>query len=548
MEALALDRSPSQSPTSAAARRRPFVFFGGGGEERERRRGFICFWCCFGKDAMASPPTTDGLIDSVTKRKGSPCQQDDDSQDDKRIRSGVNLPEDIFWYIHSLMPLRDAARAACVSRSFLRSWRCYPYLFFCEEITRLDNSKFSDDTTRNLISKISHILHHHSGIGLKKLKLAFFGCTNVNFSCFDSWFHKAVTPGIEELTLILPRNSNAGYSFPCSVLSDGNGNSIRYLHLSCCAIRPTVDIGCLRTLTTVHLSSVRITGFELECFLSNSPALESLTVIDCKEIVQLKIPRLLKRLHTLDVNRCEMLKVIENYAPNVSTFHFSGQPVRMWGFLQVKDLGMSCLHQSRILCYALANLLSVAPNVENLGISSETEIVSTQTVSGKYLCLKHLHISLNRSSDFDYLSLVSFLDVSPLLETFILYISGMHMSQGHMGHAWTLGDSAELRQMPGHRHDNLKEFEVDGLCYAKSLFELTWHILETTSSLNRVKLDTACGYPRCSSDRCFPYYTDQIMEARNAVSAVKTYITGKVPPTVKFNLVQPCNRCLALVQ
>lgn len=51
------------------------------------------------------------------------------------------------------------------------------------------------------------------------------------------------------------------------------------------------------------------------------------------------------------------------------------------------------------------------------------QIVSTQTVPGKYLRLKHLHISLNRSPNFDYLSLVSFLDASPSLETFILHVS-----------------------------------------------------------------------------------------------------------------------------
>ncbi|BAF25508.1 putative F-box/LRR-repeat protein At3g59160 [Oryza sativa Japonica Group] len=240
---------------------------------------------------MASSPTTDGLTESVAKRKGSPCQQDDDCQDDKRIRSGADLLEDIFWYIHSLMPLRDAARAACVSHSFLRSWRCYPYLMFSEELLRLQESAFSDDErTRNLISKVNHILQNHSGIGVKKLELVFLDSTDVDLSYIDSWLHKAVTRGIEELTLILPINSNAEYSFPCSLLSDGNGNSIQYLHLSRCAIRPTADLGCLRTLTTLHLYSVRITGFELEYLLSNSPALEWLIMMDCKEIVQLKIP------------------------------------------------------------------------------------------------------------------------------------------------------------------------------------------------------------------------------------------------------------------
>uniref|UniRef100_A0A0E0E8N5 At1g61320/AtMIF1 LRR domain-containing protein n=1 Tax=Oryza meridionalis TaxID=40149 RepID=A0A0E0E8N5_9ORYZ len=479
---------------------------------------------------MASSPTTDGLTESVAKRKGSPCQQDDDCQDDKRIRSGADLPEDIFWYIHSLMPLRDAARAACVSHSFLRSWRCYPYLMFSEELLRLQESAFSDDErTRNLISKVNHILQNHSGIGVKKLELVFLDII------LTVGFTRLSHEGLKNSPL-LPINSNAEYSFPCSLLSDGNGNSIQYLHLSRCAILPTADLGCLRTLTTLHLYSVRITGFELECLLSNSPALEWLIMADCKEIVQLKIPSLLKRLHTLFVSRCQMLKVVESYAPNIATFHFWGHvhAVRMLGLLQ-----------SSILCYALTNLLSNAPNVQKLGISSQTQIVSTQTVPGKYLRLKHLHKSLNRSPNFDYLSLVSFLDASPSLETFILHIWDIYIPLGHMGHPWTLGDSEQLRQMPGHRHDSLKKFEVVGSCYAKSLVELTCHILETTSSLDRIKLDT-CGYVglcASGSGRCYPHYTEQIMEACNSVLAIRTYIMGKVPPTVKFELVEPCSRC-----
>lgn len=114
-----------------------------------------------------------------------------------------------------------------------------------------------------------------------------------------------------------------------------------------------------------------------------------------------------------------------------------------------------------------------------------------------------------------------------------------------MGHPWTLGESEQLRQMPGHRHDSLKKFEVVGSCYAKSLVELTCHILETTSSLDRIKLDT-CGYVglcASGSGRCYPHYTEQIMEACNSVLAIRTYIMGKVPPTVKFELVEPCSRC-----
>jgi hypothetical protein len=45
----------------------------------------------------------------------------------------VELPEDAWRHIYCSLPMRDAARAACVSRRFLRFWRCYPNLTFNQE-------------------------------------------------------------------------------------------------------------------------------------------------------------------------------------------------------------------------------------------------------------------------------------------------------------------------------------------------------------------------------------------------------------------------------
>ena len=46
---------------------------------------------------------------------------------------GPDVPEEIWCRIHFLLPIQDAARAACVSRSFLHSWRCHPNLTFTNE-------------------------------------------------------------------------------------------------------------------------------------------------------------------------------------------------------------------------------------------------------------------------------------------------------------------------------------------------------------------------------------------------------------------------------
>jgi hypothetical protein len=47
-----------------------------------------------------------------------------------------------------------------------------------------------------------------------------------------------------------------------------------------------------------------------------------------------------------------------------------------------------------------------------------------------------------------------------------------------------------MRQMPEHKHHRLKNVQIIGFCSAKSMVELTCHILENSLSLEWVTVDT----------------------------------------------------------
>ncbi|OEL15628.1 hypothetical protein BAE44_0023358, partial [Dichanthelium oligosanthes] len=238
------------------------------------------------------------------------------------------------------MPMRDAARAACLSRAFLCSWRCHPNL-------NLNWYTLSSNKHRvNLSTIIDSILRNHSVIGLKILRLNLY-CQYSAFSYIDSWLQLAVTPGIEELNLRLYKK----YNFPCSLLSDGVRNSIRSIELNCCTFRPTAELGPLRRLT--------------KCLLSNSLALEQLDLFDCNKIIFLKIPCALLQLSCLTVVSCWHLQVIENKAPNLSSLEFGGNVIGET--LQMKNLSTD---HSEAVCYAGAKLPPIMPNLETLDIRS----------------------------------------------------------------------------------------------------------------------------------------------------------------------------------
>ncbi|KAF8694035.1 hypothetical protein HU200_038485 [Digitaria exilis] len=411
--------------------------------------------------------------------------------------------QDIWCHILSLVPLSDAARASCVSRAFLHAWRCRPNLILNQDTLRSRTHVSKEDFRHTL----DCILRRHLGVGVKTLHLI---------------------------------SAKIKYNFPCSLLSEGIRNSIRHLKLGYCAFRPTPELGPLRSLTSLCFHTVGITGYELECFFSHSRALEQLTLFNCQEIICLKIPCELQQLNSLRASGCYGLKVIENKAPNLSNLNISGKVKLSGEILQMKHLGMFF---GNVVSYARSELPSILPNLETLYLTSNNED-HTPMLPTKFMYLKQLTISTTSVSTFppsyDYCSLVSFLDASPLLETLVLEVIQLCMQ-----HASVSDNSSSLRQIDERNYCCLKSVKISGFTSAKSLVELTCHILKNAKSLESVTLDTCFGW-RCSDKNhewCFPLRDGIRREAPRALKAIRTYIADKVPATAKFSVLEPCRRC-----
>ncbi|WVZ87452.1 hypothetical protein U9M48_034088 [Paspalum notatum var. saurae] len=396
------------------------------------------------------------------------------------------IVQDIWRNIISLMPLRDSAHSACLSSIFLSSWRCYPKLTFTEEALGLKQKECQkSDMAMEFTSRVDRILKNHFGIGVKAFKLVVPGFCNANTDHLNSWLQDAIAPGVEEVTLSQHSNYSEEYNFPCSLLYNGCGNSIQCFHLMNCAIRPTVGFDCLRSLRELDLHEVRITGDELGCLISNSFALEELKLASCNELICLKIPFWLERLKYLNVVWCKNLQVLECTAPNLSTFDLLGDPVQMSKSSQVKNLSVGFLHKPNTVSYAITKLPSIVPHLETLTISSMDERINAPIAVDKFFQLKCLNIFLfidhhRFPTAYDYLSLVSFMDASPLLETFILSINQMSVMK-HDSVSW---DASLMRQIPERKHDRLKKVHINGFFYAKSMVELTCHNMSYSGECN----------------------------------------------------------------
>ncbi|XP_024317950.1 uncharacterized protein LOC112271925 [Brachypodium distachyon] len=195
--------------------------------------------------------------------------------------------------------------------------------------------------------------------------------------------------------------------------------------------------------------------------------------------------------------------------------------------------------------YAVTKLYSFASNLHTLVLFSYGEAInSTPGSAHKFLQLRHLKIYFDGRkfhSSFDFLSMVSFLEACPVLETFFLSAGSRFRGRQEPTLKDTDADSWHIKRIPGFRHDKLKKVSITGVQSTKSLIELACQILESCSSLRCLVLDTTSGYDDRSM--CENLGWEDVMEALKGFKAIKRHLKGKVPSSVELTVLKPCDRC-----
>uniref|UniRef100_A0ACD5Z3L9 Uncharacterized protein n=1 Tax=Avena sativa TaxID=4498 RepID=A0ACD5Z3L9_AVESA len=171
----------------------------------------------------------------------------------------------------------------------------------------------------------------------------------------------------------------------------------------------------------------------------------------------------------------------------------------------------------------------------------------------KFLHLISLEVIFHRfgdSSMYDIFSVLSFLDASPALESFILHAERDAIIRDCVAD----DDVSYLSGESAYKHNRLRWVKITGFHSAKSLIKLVIHILESAPSLEALTLDTTFGYgrkpgdtrrctiPRVWGKSCWISERD-LEDAKEAVEAAGRYVAGRVPSAVEFNVLEPCRQC-----
>uniref|UniRef100_A0A0E0EUZ7 At1g61320/AtMIF1 LRR domain-containing protein n=1 Tax=Oryza meridionalis TaxID=40149 RepID=A0A0E0EUZ7_9ORYZ len=391
---------------------------------------------------------------------------------------------------------------------------------------------------------IDSILQNHSGTGVKTLKLDvsnYFKPITVDH--INNWLNAAVKPGIIEIAVKFPVHNRPMFNLSCSLLSCA-GSSLQSISLFFCAFHPTLRTGCFKSLRSVYFKFVHITSEELGCLLSSTVSLEKLEISNCDQLTSLNIPSHLQHLTVLNVLFCTNLKMIEIYAPKLTSFDFRGRPMKILtsDSSHLKYMTLHGTFFSGMIQYARTELHSIASNLQTLTLASSKEEFITPMLPVKFLHLRNLNVYFDgiRFQSYDYFSLASFLEACPALETFYIWAGEYDLAWKDPALQDSNADSLQIRRIPEIHHANLKKVSINRFFPSKSLIELTYLIIENASSLQCLKLDAGYGFD--TSGMCKRMNKLDVLHALSAVEVAKKYIEGKVPSSVKLNILEPCER------
>ncbi|XP_065633695.1 F-box protein At4g09920 isoform X2 [Quercus suber] len=232
------------------------------------------------------------------------------------------LPDELIVSILSFMTLKEAVRTSVLSHRWKQLWPFFTgSLDFDDPDTFwaiADRKKKMKGERRKFVKRVNHVLKLHQGSNIDQFRVC-FELDNHHKHHIDGWIDSAISKGVKRLELDFTPTEACEkqmlYTFPHE----------RFISIK----SSVVGVSCIKSLTSLTLIYVHVTGELLEHFLSNCPLLERLHVAYSEDLVTLKICSSSLRLKHLNIIRCWELKRIEIFAPNLESFGLVARAMEM---------------------------------------------------------------------------------------------------------------------------------------------------------------------------------------------------------------------------
>lgn len=191
------------------------------------------------------------------------------------------LPWDVLDNILVRLNLKEVVRTSILSSNWRNKWTGISQFVLDDKCIPI---RISDKVARwgSIMEIIRQVQLCHDG-AIEKFKLAAY--CQPDHSDLDQWIRFLTSKGLKEL-ILQEFDSITRFNLPSCLFSSPLLNR---LELFGCRFKPSSVVNEFRSLTTLQLNQVCISGRMLECLVSNSPVLERLILLDIDHQIVLRI-------------------------------------------------------------------------------------------------------------------------------------------------------------------------------------------------------------------------------------------------------------------
>lgn len=241
-----------------------------------------------------------------------------------------DLPEAIRYHILTFLPRKYAIRTGALSSKWRDVWKTrFPHL----SNLIFGRATQNDKEQKQLAQEIQEYMDLHGNKKIETFTLYFYpGRSHEKMTA--GWLEQAARNGVEEFHLDfsqagmgsyarkqLTRRANKfklkEYLFKCNqVLASF---TLRYCRLQC-----YFQFRYFSCLETLSLRQVNINDFMFGRLVTNCLSLESLELVRCYYVKNIRVPASLNRLKKLTIAYCCATKEVHISAPMLQSFYFFG--------------------------------------------------------------------------------------------------------------------------------------------------------------------------------------------------------------------------------
>ncbi|ONH95420.1 hypothetical protein PRUPE_7G069300 [Prunus persica] len=356
------------------------------------------------------------------------------------------LADEILVSILTLLPLNEAATTSILSKR----WRYLCQYVLASTMTlKFDAEKTScslidlnreerEQKIRRYVAWVNSVVEQHTWPNIEQFRIA-FDLDNSFSSSINKWIQFALKKRVQILELDFSENGihhrqKSCYNFPHELLGLNRGSTSTAVCCEIPSLNPCVYLG-LKSIRVLHFNFVDVAEEVLECFLSNCPVLERLSVFHSPNLVNLRVVGPSIALKYLVIRQCNSLESIEICDANLVSLSYVGNEIslllRNVPLLVEVSISEDCICNNFIEV-AFTQLSCCLSQLEILKLTDQIVPYKRDHIFPILANLKHLEMIFEEDNVCGLLQLTSFFRASPCLHRLVLYLQVCIFSLGRL--------------------------------------------------------------------------------------------------------------------